>query len=407
MPIFNYKSKDKYGVGMEGTMDAPSPAAVSSRLTASGFIAVNISESEPGISANLEDFFARFTKIKAEEMIVFTRQLASILGAGVPLLESLEALYEQMTSRKFRQIILGMRHNIESGSSFSEAMEKEKKTFSAVFVAMVKAGERAGILGEVLDRLAVLLERDFENVQKIKSATRYPMMVVIALVIAFIIVVTFVIPRFSQLYANFKTDLPLPTRILLGINWVIRNYFIYIVLVVALAVYLIKKFMDTEVGKTWWDRFSLSVPVFGVLVNKLLLARFARMLSAMLKSGIPILEALTITRDTMDNRVLAKVINTMKDDVTRGINLSAPMRGSKVFPPLAIQMVAIGEKAGALESMLNKVADYFDRDADYMIRNLTPLLEPLLLLLLAFLVTILALGVFLPMWDMVKLVKMS
>jgi MSHA biogenesis protein MshG len=258
-----------------------------------------------------------------------------------------------------------------------------------------------------LDRLAVLLERDFENVQKIKSATRYPMMVVIALVIAFIIVVTFVIPRFSQLYANFKTDLPLPTRILLGINWVIRNYFIYIVLVVALAVYLIKKFMDTEVGKTWWDRFSLSVPVFGVLVNKLLLARFARMLSAMLKSGIPILEALTITRDTMDNRVLAKVINTMKDDVTRGINLSAPMRGSKVFPPLAIQMVAIGEKAGALESMLNKVADYFDRDADYMIRNLTPLLEPLLLLLLAFLVTILALGVFLPMWDMVKLVKMS
>jgi len=407
MPIFNYKSKDKYGVGMEGTMDAPSAAAVSSRLTASGFIAVNISESEPGISANLEDFFARFTKIKAEEMIVFTRQLASILGAGVPLLESLEALYEQMTSRKFRQIILGMRHNIESGSSFSEAMEKEKKTFSSVFVAMVKAGERAGILGEVLDRLAVLLERDFENVQKIKSATRYPMMVVIALVIAFIIVVTFVIPRFSQLYANFKTQLPLPTRILLGINWVIRNYFIYIVLVAALAVYLIKKFMDTEVGKTWWDRFSLSVPVFGVLVNKLLLARFARMLSAMLKSGIPILEALTITRDTMDNRVLAKVINTMKDDVTRGINLSAPMRGSKVFPPLAIQMVAIGEKAGALESMLNKVADYFDRDADYMIRNLTPLLEPLLLLLLAFLVTILALGVFLPMWDMVKLVKMS
>jgi len=407
MPIFNYKSKDKYGVGMEGTMDAPSAAAVSSRLTASGFIAVNISESEPGISANLEDFFARFTKIKAEEMIVFTRQLASILGAGVPLLETLEALYEQMTSRKFRQIILGMRHNIESGSSFSEAMEKEKKTFSSVFVAMVKAGERAGILGEVLDRLAVLLERDFENVQKIKSATRYPMMVVIALVIAFIIVVTFVIPRFSQLYANFKTDLPLPTRILLGINWVIRNYFIYIVLVAALAVYLIKKFMDTEVGKTWWDRFSLSVPVFGVLVNKLLLARFARMLSAMLKSGIPILEALTITRDTMDNRVLAKVINTMKDDVTRGINLSAPMRGSKVFPPLAIQMVAIGEKAGALESMLNKVADYFDRDADYMIRNLTPLLEPLLLLLLAFLVTILALGVFLPMWDMVKLVKMS
>lgn len=406
MPTFSYRAKDKYGVGMEGTMDAPSAAAVSSRLSGSGYIPVTITEQEAGLTGNLEDLLARFTSIKPEEMIVFTRQLSSILGAGVPLLESLEALYEQMSSRKFKQIILSMRHSIESGASFSEAMEKEKKTFSMVFVAMVKAGERAGILGEVLERLAQLLERDLENVQKIKSATRYPLMVVIALVIAFIIVVTFVIPRFSQLYANFKTELPLPTRILLGTNWVIRNYFIYIILIIALSIYLIRKFLETEFGKLWWDRFSLSVPVFGTLVNKLLLARFARMLSAMLKSGIPILEALNITRDTVDNRVLAKVINNMREDVTRGVALSEPMHGSKVFPPLAIQMVAIGERAGALESMLSKVADYFDRDADYMIRNLTPLLEPLLLLMLAFLVTILALGVFLPMWDMVKLVKM-
>ena len=405
MPIYNYKAKDKYGINLQGTMEAASSAAVAARLSGMGYVPVYILEQEVSATAGLEDWLAQYQRVKSEEMIVFVRQLSSILGAGVPLLESLEALYEQMSSRKFKNLILRVRKDIEGGASFSEALERDKKTFKPVFVAMVRAGERAGILGEVLDRLAALLERDYENIQKIKSATRYPLIVVISLVVAFFIVVTFIIPRFSMLYSSYRTELPLPTRILLAINFVIRNYFVYIFIILALLVYLIKKSLDTERGRIWWDSIALSLPVFGTLVNKLILARFCRMLSAMLKSGIPILEALSITRDTVGNKILSRAVDNIKEDVTRGVAMSEPMRGSKLFPPLAVQMVAIGERAGAMEAMLTKVADYFDRDADYMITNLTPLLEPLLILCLAFLVTLLALGVFLPMWDMVKLIK--
>jgi len=405
VPIYNYKAKDKYGINLQGTMEAASSSAVAARLSGMGYVPVYILEQEVSATAGLEDWLAQYQRVRSEEMIVFVRQLSSILSAGVPLLESLEALYEQMGSRKFKNLILRVRKDIEGGASFSEALERDKKTFAPVFIAMVRAGERAGILGEVLDRLAMLLERDYENIQKIKSATRYPLIVVLSLVVAFFIVVTFVIPRFSMLYSSYRTQLPLPTRILLAINFVMRNYFIYIFIILALSVYLIKKLLDTERGRIWWDSVTLSLPVFGTLVNKLILARFCRMLSAMLKSGIPILEALSITRDTVGNKILSRAVDNIREDVTRGVAMSEPMRGSKLFPPLAVQMVAIGERAGAMEAMLNKVADYFDRDADYMITNLTPLLEPLLILCLAFLVTLLALGVFLPMWDMVKLIK--
>jgi len=405
MPTFLYKARDRFGVPVEGAIDSASPSSVASRLARLGYTPVMIVEKQTSFSANMGDWFANFQKIKTEEMVVFARQLATILEAGVPLLESLEALFEQVQSRRFKLLVLKMRKEIEGGSSFSEALAKEEKVFSKIFVSMIKAGEKAGILSEVLERLANLLEKDFENVQKIKSATRYPAIVVVTLAVGFLIVVTFVIPRFASLYAHFKTELPLPTRILLGINFVIRNYSVYIVLVVAAMVYAWKKILETERGRHAWDRFILSVPVFGVLVNKLILARFSRMLAAMLRSGIPILDALEIARDTVDNKIIAKVVDHIRDEVNKGVGLAEPMRGTRVFPPLVVQMVAIGEKAGALESMLNKVADYFDRDADYMIKNLTPLLEPLLILFLAVMVTILALGVFLPMWDMVKLVK--
>jgi len=323
----------------------------------------------------------------------------------VPLLESLDAVYEQVQSPNFKKIILGMRHDIEGGASFSDALSINKKVFGAIFISMVKAGERAGILGEVLDRVANLLETDFDNRQKIKSAMRYPMMVISALIIAFAVVITFVIPQFSKLYSSFKTELPLPTRILLGINYILVNYWLYIIMILIAIIFLLKRVLETEQGRIWGDRFILAVPIFGPLIKKLILARFSRMLSSMLKSGIPIVEALNISRDTIENVILSNVVASVKDEVVKGSGLTEPMKNAKVFPPLVIQMVAIGEKSGSLEAMLSKVADYFDRDSDYTIRNLTPLIEPLLILMLGGLVLLLALGVFLPMWDMVKLVK--
>ncbi len=405
MAIYNYKAKDKYGVDVVGEMESISQGTVAGRLADMGYTPLFIVEKEPSAFEAIEKYFQKFQSVKSEEMIVFVRQLSSILAAGVPLLESLEAVYEQVQSKKFREIIYSMRQDIEGGSSFSDALAKNKNTFSNVFIAMVRAGEKAGILEEVLDSLGTLMERDYENVQKIKSATRYPIMVISALVVAFIVIITFIVPKFSTFYSGFKMDLPLPTRILIGINYTVVNYWLYLILAIVGFVYGFKKFISTDFGRLYMDKVAISIPLFGPLVNKLILARFSRILSAMLKAGIPIIEALNITKDTISNKILAKVIDDVRESVVRGSTLSDPMRGAKVFPPLVVQMVSIGEKSGSLEPMLAKVADYFDRDTDYAIRNLTPLLEPLLIFVLGFFVLLLALGVFLPMWDVIKIAQ--
>ncbi|MFH2034658.1 MAG: type II secretion system F family protein [Candidatus Margulisiibacteriota bacterium] len=405
MPIFNYKAKSRYGVDISGKVEAENISAVANRLKEMGYLPLEINPQEQTLSAQLAGVSEYFSKVKAEELIIFTRQLATILDAGVPLLEALDALFEQVVNPKFKKIILKMKGDIEGGASFSEALRKEPKVFSPVYIAMVRAGESGGILGEVLARLGDLLEKDFETVRAIKSATRYPIMVISALVIAFVVVINFVVPRFAELYKAYKTDLPLPTKMLIGINGFMQRFGIFIVIFILIAAFLFKKALEVKSVRMRWDKMVISIPVFGNLLLKLSLARFCHLLGAMLKSGIPIVEAFTITQASIQNMLINKVIDDIKEDVISGKSISEPMKGSRVFPPLVVQMVAIGEKSGSLEQMLEKIGDYYDRDTDYMIKNLTPLIEPILILFLAIMVAFLAMGIFLPMWDMVKFVK--
>ncbi|NQU16855.1 MAG: type II secretion system F family protein [Candidatus Saganbacteria bacterium] len=403
MAFFTYKAKDKRGVTVGGTMDANDSSAVASRLVQLGFVPISIAEKGGGSSLNLDQYLIHFQKVKTEELLVFVRQLSSILEAGVPLLASLEALYDQVTTPKLKGIIADLKKDIESGSSFSDALNKFPQVFSLPFVAMIRVGEKAGILGEVLERLANLLEKDYENVQKIKSATRYPTLVFVVLMAAFFFVIAFVVPKFSSVFASANAQLPMPTRFLIGTNYIIRNYFYIVIPALVGFIYLFRMLIKTPKGKLWWDGFKLKIPVFGTLNRKLTLARFTRMLSSMLKAGVPILDALLIIKDTIDNLVVSNMIGYIRDQVEMGKSVAEPMREHvKIIPPLASQMVAIGEKSGNLEGMLSKVADYFDRDADYMIKNLTPLIEPLMIAVLAVFVTVLALGIFLPMWDLIK-----
>lgn len=406
MTSFNYRARDRYGVLASGTIEAQDSKAVALQLEKFGYTPISISSVEStGIYLNLERWAASFQKIKMEELIVFTRQLASILEAGVPLVEGLEAVTEQVKDKRFRGVLFRVKNDIESGSTFSDALEKHGDIFSPLIVNMVRAGEKAGILDEVLDRVSNLLEKDFETREKIKTATRYPMIVLVFLIGAFVAMILWVIPRFASFFGAFKAELPLPTRILIGINYIVTRYWYWFVGLILVSVYLFKKALDTEKGRYSWDRLVLSAPIFGPLFAKLNLSRFARMLSAMLRSGIPILEALTITSATVGNKVISRVILDVRNEVSEGKSLTEPMRGSRVFPPIAISMVAIGEKAGTLEGMLNKVADYFDREADYTIKNLTPLLEPIMILGLGMLLLLFALGIFLPMWDLIKVYK--
>ena len=280
-----------------------------------------------------------------------------------------------------------------------------KKVFSPLVINMVRAGEKAGILPQVLDRISSLIEYDQRTSDQIKSATRYPLIVLVVIVGAILVLNVYVIPRFAEFFASFKMDLPLPTKILMGVNFVIMHYWYIILGTVIIVTYAVKRVLDTEAGRYNWDRFILSTPIFGPLFNKIYLSRFGRMLAAMLGSGIPILEALTITAATVENKVVSRVTLDVRDEVFQGKSLAEPMKKSGVFPPIAVSMVAIGEKVGMLEGMLNKMADYFDREVDYTIKNLTPLIEPLMIFFLALIMLVLALGIFLPMWNVVGIYK--
>jgi type II secretory pathway component PulF len=403
---FEYKARDHYGVSTAGSLEAANEKDAALQLEKKGFTPVSVSVVDAaGVSLKVGEWLGGLEQIKAEELIVFTRQLSSVLEAGVPLIDGLEALIEQIRGRKFHDVVLRVKLDIEGGSTFSDALDKHRKIFSPLIVNMIRAGEKAGILPQVLDRLSGLLEKEGETQDKIIAATRYPLVVLIVLCCAFIVMSVFVIPRFAAFFSGFNTELPLPTRILMGINYVISNYWYWILGVIFIAIYSFRKVLETEKGRYNWDRLVLSTPVFGALFSKIYLSRFSRMLSAMLASGISILEALTITSATVDNKVISRVILDIRNEVSQGKSLSEPMKGSRIFPPIAISMVAIGEKAGTIEGMLNKVADYFDREADYTIRNLTPLIEPLLIFGLALLMLVFALGIFLPMWDVVKIIK--
>jgi len=402
---FTYRARDKYGVLSSGMMEAEDSKAVALQLEKFGFTPVSITSVETaGVYLQVEKFFASFQKVKTEEIIVFTRQLSSILEAGVPLVEGLDAVHDQVRDKRFREVVYTVRRDIEGGATFSDALEKHGKVFTPLIVNMVRAGEKAGILDDVLNRVSNLLEKDLETRDKIKSATRYPIIVLGALALAFVVLTLFVIPRFVSFFGAFEADLPLPTKILIGFNNLTTRYWYWFLGIIFVGSYLFKRSLDTEKGRYTWDRFLLSTPIFGPLLTKINLSRFARMLAAMLRSGIPILEALTITSATGGNSVISRVVLDVRDEVAGGKSLAEPMQGS-IFPPIAIAMVAIGEKAGNLEGMLNKVADYFDREADYTIKNLTPLLEPILILGLGVIMLIFALGIFLPMWDLIRVYK--
>ncbi len=402
MTNFDYKARDKYGVLATGILDAENEQAASKALEEQGLTPVSVSLRETA-SFGLNKFFSRFEKVSLQELIVFVKQLSAVLDSGVPLLEGLQAISEQIKSTNFQETILNIKKDVEQGSSFSEALQKYPKIFSSLIVNMVRAGEKAGILVEVLERLGDLLEKELVNYKTIKAATSYPMYVVMSLISGFLVVVTWVIPKFSSIFSSFKTALPLPTRILIGINYAIVTFWPIILLSGIILFYLFRKSLQSDIGRLQWDRFILSTPIIGPIVTRLLLARFFNILSAMLASGITMVEALNISSAIVGNKVIAQVIDGIRDEVIEGKTLSVPMKEAKLFPPIAIQMVAIGERSGKLSEMLNKVSVYFDRETSYAIANLTTLIEPILIFCMGLLVLFLALGVFLPMWSMMQL----
>lgn len=403
MPNYHYKVRDKFSKPVSGIMSAENESAVAVKLSQLGFTPISITETkEAGKAAQ---FLSPAVRIKFSDLNMFTRQLATLQKAGLPILLSLSALRQQAQNRILKEVIAQVIRDIEAGLSLSAALEKYPLIFDPLYVNMVASGEASGRLDAVLERLADLIEHDETIRLRIKSATRYPLIVVAAIIIGFTILTTLVIPRYAKIYAQYTTTLPLPTQVLLGINYLVTKFW-WLVIILAAAIYFIfKKYINTKAGRMAWDSFKLKVPVFGPLLLKLSISRFTRITSMLMRSGIPILKILDISSGSTGNVVVSRAIINIKNNVAEGKGISEPMKISGLFPPIVTQMVAVGEETGKLDDLLIHVSNYYQEQVDYTINNLTALIEPLLIVTLGLGVLFMALGVFLPMWNLMSIFK--
>ncbi len=346
----------------------------------------------------------RFARVKLSNLIVFTRQFATLFSAGVPIGTILERLSQQAANPKLKDTVEIIKNDVNGGMSLSEAFSKHSSIFSPLYVNMLKVGEESGTLDIVLDRLASILETELDTKNKIKTATRYPKMVISAIVVAFIIIITFVIPKFVSLFTHFGAKLPLPTRILIGINYVFHHYWWMVLIAVVALVFAFKEYKKTENGKYNIDKYVLKMPVIGSLIHKIYVSRMIRILGLLYKSGITIIDSLSIVSNVTGNVIAKQAVDEIRKDVEGGTTIATPFSKSSFFPNVVSDMVSVGEETGRLDEMLFKAADYYDEEIDYAIKNLSSAIEPILLVFIAGMVLVLALGVFLPMWNMINVV---
>ena len=404
MANFKYKIRDKHGRASTGNIEGESRESVASHFKQMGYMPILIDEVKPGI-INFNPFQRFFNRVSQEELIVFTRQLMTLQRAGVAILVSLGSITEQIVNPYFKRIIEEIASDIESGKSFSDGISRFPSVFSDIYINMIRSGEAAGILDDVLDRLATLMEHEQEMKMRVQQAMRYPLLVIMVISIAFPILVMFVIPKFSALFARFNTELPLPTKILLGIHFVLSHYWPFIILAIIILVFGFKRFINTKSGRYTWDSVKLKMPVFGQIFLKISLSRFSRMTALLTASGIPIINTLEIIRDSLGNMVLADSVDNIIHGISEGKGIAEPMKLTGFFPGIVVQMVKIGEETGKINELLLKVSDYYDSQVDYAVKNLTVLIEPVLIFVLGIMVLTMALAIFMPMWNLLSVFK--
>ena len=407
MPLYYYKAINQRGDKVEGVVDALSIDEAEIKLIVEGFSVEKIREANilDELNKKFVEFQHKFSKVKLEDLIVFTRQFATLFSAGVPVLTALTRLKNQSLSFKLREALGEIIKDVEAGSSLYMAFSKHKDVFSPLYVNMIRVGEEGGVLDIILQRLSTILEADLDTRNRIKSATRYPKMVIFAITIAFTIIITFVIPKFISLFARFNAQLPLPTRILIWVNHFVTHYWFVVIGIISAGVFAFKKYKSTPRGKLKIDEISLKLPIIGNILTKIYISRMARILGLLYKSGISLILSLEIVSEVTGNDIYKRELLKIKDAVARGERISDAFMSSSFFPPIVADMISSGEDTGQLDEMLFKVADYYDEETDYLIKNLSQMIEPILLAFIAGMVLILALGVFLPMWNMMKVFK--
>ena len=406
MAVFAYKGRNANGDQQQGTLEGEDSVAIADQLMRQGITPtdINLSGKVSAAAASGVTLWQSLNekKINTVELMLFSRQMHTLLKAGVPIMRALAGLQESSHNPALAKVLQSLRESLDSGRELSAALRLHPKVFSAFYVSMVQVGEMTGLLDETFMRLYSHIEFEKEMNERIKSALRYPMFVMIAMAIAIVVVNIFVIPAFAKVFAGFNTELPLMTRILMGFSSFMINYWALLLALLVGAVVGFRKYISTVDGRYQWDRYKLVFPIAGKIIKKSTLARFARSLALAFKSGIPILQGLSVVSLVVDNAYMRKQIEQMRDGVERGESILRTAIASEVFNSTVLQMIAVGEETGDMDGLMIEIAGMYEREVEYEVKTLAQQIEPIMIVALGGLVLVLALGIFLPMWDLGK-----
>ena len=406
MAQYSYQAINEIGNMISGVLEAESVNNAKIVLASKGYIPVKVTEELRAASESVwADIKSRIVPVKTEEIIIFTKQFKTMVRAGVPMLKLLQVLENQTANKTLKKVVGHMARDIKSGSSLYDAFKKHPHTFSSLYCSMVKAGEASGALAEVLDRLIYLIEHEHKMKSDIKAAIRYPVVVVIFLIIAFVVLLTFVIPKFVKIFTSSGIDIPVPTRMCIALYHFFHNYLFFVmggVILLGLAAY---NYFRTDHGRYMRDVVILKIPITGSMLIKSAMSRFASIFSILLSSGVTVLDSMKVLSGTMTNAAILVEFDRIIKLLEEGRGISEPLKSAQYFTPMVTNMVAIGEESGNLEEILDEISDHYDSELNYDIKKLTEALGPLLTIGLALVVGFFAFAIFLPMWDMINMVR--
>jgi type IV pilus assembly protein PilC len=399
---YDYKVRDRTGSVVTGQLVGDSETLVLQRLREMGMTPVEVKKAGGGLKMEIN---LRPGHIKLKQISVFCRQFATMVNSGLPILRALAILGDQTESKELAKVLVQVRTEVEQGSSLSAAMSKHPKAFNNLFISMIKAGETGGVLDDVLLSLADQIEKEVELRRQIKSAMTYPIVVLVMVVVIMSAMLLFIVPQFETIYANLGGELPVPTKILLAVSDAFRTYW-YIVGAASIAAWFgLRYYKKTPAGRARMDALKLRVPVFGLLFHKVALARFSATLAMLLRAGVPILQALDNVKDTVNNKVISSAVEDVKSSVREGESIAKPLGKHKVFPPMVVQMMAVGEETGAVDSMLSKVSEFYNSEVTATVDALTSLIEPLLIAVIGIAVGAAVVALYMPMFNIINLLQ--
>ncbi|MFC1855921.1 type II secretion system inner membrane protein GspF [Thermodesulfobacteriota bacterium] len=401
MSVFEYTGISKLNKNVKGFIDADSLKAAKAKLRKDGIFPTDINEEIDKREETKNDFIKNLTeRISKSDISLMTRQFATLINAGLPMVESLSALIEQMDNVKLQKVITSIRESVNEGNSLADALNQHPNVFNNLYINMVKAGEASGALDIVLLRLADYQESQVKLVRKVQAIFAYPVLMMLVGTGVLTFLLTYVIPKVTRIFENYKKELPLPTKILITISNLLKNNWGVILILLIIGAYLLRRYVKTEVGKRKFDKFTLSVPIFSKLTRKIIISRFSRTLATLVKSGIPLLTSMGIVKNIVNNVIFEEAITDASVKVREGEGIAVTLKGTQMFPPLVTRMISVGERTGEIENMLEKIADTYEGEVETTVMALTSIIEPIMIIIMGTIIAFIVISILLPIFEL-------